>query len=649
VTGSRSIAPLATVNGPVSAISASVINGYESVLLSGPFTVVDNQSRHGLVLLARQQAQANAAWFAVGNTRFIKTDSAIRTSAYGAAGIVVGGTFSVTGYPVPSLIKMDADGRFVAGLNAVKDAPNGPVRAIAIRDGLVYVGGKFDAAGNNLVTSFVRYLEDGTYDGRMRVLLSRDSDLAEVNDIALDGRNIHVGGVFDSIGGIGMKNYAALDARELIQTDRYLANTDGPVESIAIGPDGTSVAVVGSFKSIGGVTVNGSAVLTGEAGDLSGFRSRAAAGSDVRTVAFAPDGQSLFVGYRAGEASLVRYSLRGDVLHRFLDLGARVGALGAGGDRVYVGLDDRSMKVFDVYSNEAVSGFGGFAAGTTALVADESGAWMGGRGFKIGANPVYGPVRISSSGEVLVNPSSAANAEVIAPGVASGGSATPAPETPANQSEDALTGPPVGPTELPLETVVHQGVSSGTGRVADAAGNEFGYRITSDGTIVLNKGDVDKSASRNFMVTKLKPGNRAVTVSFATPVGLRNVKVKAHPSGRNLTCSPGRKKSCTIKGLDPAKTYRFSVEGKLGKKSATSPRSFATKPLVSLKRGTTASLFSLLGNVKGKPAYTATGGCRIVSKKTRVSTPRLRTTCVVSVAADSKGTIRTRSVVVKVG
>ena len=98
--------------------------------------------------------------------------------------------------------------------------------------------------------------------------------------------------------------------------------------------------------------------------------------------------------------------------------------------------------------------------------------------------------------------------------------------------------------------------------------------------------------------------------------------------------------ACALAGFrDPAVTTAARVLARVG------PQGVFTR----IGSGTTASLFSLLGNVKGKPAYTATGGCRIVSKKTRVSTPRLRTTCVVSVAADSKGTIRTRSVVVKVG
>jgi len=93
----------------------------------------------------------------------------------------------------------------------------------------------------------------------------------------------------------------------------------------------------------------------------------------------------------------------------------------------------------------------------------------------------------------------------------------------------------------PTEDVVDLALSRGTGRVADAIGNEYRYTVASDGTISLDRSDIDRSSSRTFMVTKLKPGNKSMTVTFVAPAGLKNVKIKASPSGRSLVCSPGKK------------------------------------------------------------------------------------------------------------
>ncbi|MFM8871505.1 MAG: hypothetical protein ACKOFD_08010 [Actinomycetota bacterium] len=335
--------------------------------------------------------------------------------------------------------------------------------------------------------------------------------------------------------------------------------------------------------------------------------------------------------------------------------------------RVYLGLSARPMLVVDTRTNLYGSPQpDSFAAGTTAILADTEGAWIAGRGFKIGNNPVYGPVYISRDGKVVLSPSTPPaipGAAAVASG-AQGSSATveqlPANDGSGNTTSVSDVGGSTGAenaalqvsaqSENPLVSVVDLGLSSSSGRVSDGAGNIYGYSIGVDGTISLAKSDVERSSSRTFMVTKLKPGNKSMTVTFVAPRGMKNIKVKASPASKSLVCSPGKKMSCTIKGLSPWLSYRFSVEGTYGKKKMTSPQSFSAKPVVSMRRGSTSSLSTIVTKASGSsPKYAVSGGCSLTSKNTKLKAPKSTALCVVSVTTAKNGLNNLRTVTVKVG
>ncbi|MBM3638061.1 MAG: WD40 repeat domain-containing protein [Actinobacteria bacterium] len=647
--GARTIEAAGSANSTVSTLLYSKNGSSDTLFVAGDFTTLNGAPHYGLAFMAKRVS----GWGVVTVIRFIKTDGVINSAAVGSSGLVVGGNFNVAGYPIGTLLRTDPDGRILP--QSIPNPPNGPVNALAVDNGMVYVGGKFDSVGGNLVTSFVRYLESGEYDPRMQVRLTQDFDVAEVKDIVFNGDKLYVGGSFTGFNGVGNRNFITVDSRRFISlAGRQWESTNGPVRSIAVSPDGSKVAVAGDFTTMSVVGRNGLAVIDETAGAITDFLTGAARGSRVNSVAFAPSGDSLYLAYEAGDSPLVHQGLNRQVIKRFPDIGGKIEVLSVGGGKVYAGLSDRQLRVVDISTNTVLSGFSGFPLGTTALVADADGAWMAGRGFKIGENPVYGPVRISADGKIEVSPSAEANARLIASQVNETVSSVPAePEvvntTPVADSPVFATGD-VAVAPLPIiETLVSAATSAGSGRVSDAAGNVYGYRIAADGTISLDRADIERSTSRSLMVTKLKPGNKSMTVTFVAPAGIKNVKIRAYPSGKSLTCSPGKKTACTIKNLNPQFSYRFTVEGMLGKKKAVSPRSFATKPVVTVRRGSTVSLTTIVGKASGSTKYSVTGGCTLESKNKRVKAPKNNAYCVVSAGSNISGAITGRSVIVKVG
>ena len=649
-TGVRTIESVGSANSTVSTLLYSKSGNYDTLFVAGNFGTLNGARHYGLAYMAKYPN----GWTSSSAIRIKRTDGVINSAALGSYGLVVGGNFNVAGNPVGTLIRMDQDGRLIP--QSVPNPPNGPVNALAVDNDMVYVGGKFDSIGGNLVTSFARYLDSGAYDARMQVRLTQDFDVAEVNDIAFNGDKMYVGGSFTGFNGVGNRNFITVDSRSFISlAGRQWESTNGPVRSIGVSPDGTKVAVAGDFTTMSVVGRNGLAVIDETAGAITNFLTGAARGSRVNSVAFAPSGDSLYLAYEVGDSPLVHQRLDRQVIKRFPDIGGKIEVLSVGGGKVYAGLSDRQLRVVDSATDAVLPGFSGFPLGTTALVADADGAWMAGRGFKIGENPVYGPVRISSDGKIEVSPSAEANARLIASQVneaATVEQVTAAPETSGTSGETApaFAAPDASADPLPVvESLVSAATSTGAGRTADGNGNIFGYRISGDGTISLDRADIEKSASRSLMVTKLKPGNKAITVTFVAPAGIKNVKIRAYPSGKSLTCSPGKKSACTIKNLSPQLTYRFTVEGMLGKKKAVSPRSFATKPVVVVRRGSTTTLSAIVGKASGSTKYSVTGGCTLVSRNTKVKAPKNNTYCVVSAGANNAGAITGRSVIVKVG
>ena len=658
VTGAQSIAQIPGFTDgqyPDVIVPVTPAAGLTGLVLAGEFSEFFRVDNPGLVLAVKNLG----VWMKSNLPRWSKPSSRVVTAASGNSGIVVGGWFEVVGEKVNPLLQFNDDGGF--GPNTIiQQGPEGTVRSIAVSGNDVIVGGNFSRIRGNIAdaSGLARYSDAGALKSVIPVVGSPAWGAPEISVVEANGDKVYVGGKFVRVNNVPRNAFATLAATTLSPLANRqwesISNQDNFVKDIAIGPDGSKVIIGGGFNTIGGVARPGVAILDEQSSSLTAFNPRLPSG--VTGVGFGMKGDSVLLGTGLGPIS---FGLDGREIRRFntaslfFDLAQDVLIMKSSG------------LAFNYNTGARLPNFNTFGISTSAVTIDEQGAWIAGDGYKVGATTVFGPVRISLKGEVIVSPSAdvanrlaqaAQRAEQAQQESTSTGAATEQPSTtPAENSSSTDTAGQAAVVEndpplLPVEDYVDMANTLGLGRVADFNGTVFNYEVAVDGTIRLSESDVSKSPSRDFMVTSLKPGNKTVTVSYIAPITLKSIKVKAYPGGKSLTCSPAKKKSsCTIKGLSASQRYRFYVEGMIGKKKVTSPKSFSVQPFVSVRRGSTTSLSSLVGKLSGKVTYSVSGGCSLVSSKTRLKAPANRTFCKVqAVSKGSRGTTA-KSVVVKVG
>ncbi len=187
-------------------------------------------------------------------------NSAVTTLALEPSGsILVGGTFS-TLQPAGTAVaitrnrfaRLNADGSL--DLNFNPDA-NGGIAVVAARpDGTVFVGGNFDG-------------------------------------LQLNG-SIYVGGVFNTIGGLPARNFAALTDNGSVSTT-FQPRPDGAVNAVLVLPDGRAI-VGGAFTTIAGTARNRVARFTTDAALDATFNPNV--GGAVNALAAQADGKILIGG-----------------------------------------------------------------------------------------------------------------------------------------------------------------------------------------------------------------------------------------------------------------------------------------------------------------------------------------------------------------
>lgn len=653
------------VSGTIDVIRHMTTEGGTALFVSG---AISGQEVGGVPLPSGNFAvaiQTNGVWRGAQMAES-KADGSIFDVEMINGRIILGGNFSVVGVPSGGLMRLTADGEIEANVLKLISQPNGPVSAVETRSGYVYVGGDFDSVGTGddrvALNGLARYSLDGQLDPTFRPAFTPTAgDQLRINDIAFAGQKMYVGGIFAF--GANRTNFVTFDSSTFSTLQRPWEQFDGEVTSIEPFSDGKFVAVGGAFDSVGDFSTPGVVVIDEVRGRIyESFRTGSAANVEVNDVTYDAASESLYIAYGVGESPIVNRRLDGTIVKRFMNTGGEVDRVSAGDGLVYLGLSSRPMLTVDTRTNLYGQQPDSFSLGSTAVLADKDGAWIAGRGFKIGDNPAYGPVYVSRDGKLVVSPST----RPAIPGLANvaDGSAVTIEQSAGSGDANATTTVPVETSqsggesspeiaalaEDPLVTVADIGLMASSGRIADEVGNIYGFKVGGDGTISLDNGDIERSTSRSFMVTKAKPGNKSVTVTFVAPRGMKNIKVKAYPSSKALVCSPGKKTSCTIKGLSPWNSYRFSVEGAYGKKKMTSPKSFAVKPIISVRKGSTSSLSAIVGKASGtSPKYATSGACSLVSKNTKLKAPKTKAVCLVSVTTTKGGFDTLRTVTVKVG
>jgi hypothetical protein len=183
---------------------------------------------------------------------------------------------------------------------------DGIVRAIAVVGDDVYVGGEFDVAGGTVVASRLARWDGATWSAVSGgVRNSQVPSLAAVRGLASDGERLYVAGVFDSVGtgaqAVPAGGFAVLDLPTGTWTSPGggLGFLGGPGEGRAVAVAGGRVHVGGYFDTAGGVPASSFAALDPATGTWTAFGDGVRSGEfvgSVHALAADPDSGTVFVG-----------------------------------------------------------------------------------------------------------------------------------------------------------------------------------------------------------------------------------------------------------------------------------------------------------------------------------------------------------------
>lgn len=199
-----------------------------------------------------------------------------------------------------------------SALSSTPDASwmtNGKVLAMVEAGGKIFIGGQFTQlrstpggmAGPKIVVGNLGALDAATGEGiqGFAPVVSHSTDAAYVRALAVspDGTRLYVGGHFDTVAGVSVRNLAAIDLTSLTVDATFAPTVGGPttgVNAILPSPDGSKVYVGGSFTKVNGQSRTRLGAVHPDGTLDAGWHP--AANSWVRSVELSTDGLTMFVG-----------------------------------------------------------------------------------------------------------------------------------------------------------------------------------------------------------------------------------------------------------------------------------------------------------------------------------------------------------------
>ena len=204
-------------------------------------------------------------WISVYGPAF-GCDGTVRATEQLADGrLLLGGDFSACGQTAAANIVIydPTEGSFSPIVRGNINGVNGPVEALERVGTDVYVGGRFNYAGDERVNKIARY------DGQQWHALPSGNSIGllggEVNALLVDSGTLYVGGSFNSAGGATLNRIASWDGSAWSDMGGGVTS-GGLVQVKNLLPDPSqqgSLFVVGDFDQAGGTTVNNLAVWDG--------------------------------------------------------------------------------------------------------------------------------------------------------------------------------------------------------------------------------------------------------------------------------------------------------------------------------------------------------------------------------------------------
>jgi WD40 repeat protein len=179
---------------------------------------------------------------------------------------------------------------------------NGKVKALTLSGDTLYVGGKFGLLRSQGGASKIRVKSVGKIDattgvgipGWGPIITTSTGTAGQVNalGVSADGSTLYIGGKFDFIGATPVKNFAAVSTSTGDVIPAFTHTFGNQVHAIVVGPD--LIYVGGAFQQVDGQSRSRIVAFNQDGSVPSTFA--ATANDNVRSMALAPDGTTLFVG-----------------------------------------------------------------------------------------------------------------------------------------------------------------------------------------------------------------------------------------------------------------------------------------------------------------------------------------------------------------
>jgi hypothetical protein len=213
-------------NGTVYAIAVAG----SDVFVAGAFTSAGGVTANNV---ARWDG---AAWHALGSG-IANSAVSVQGSAIAVLGtdVYVGGMFdSAGGAPASSIARWDSVAQTWSTVDTgvTFAGTSGTVNALAVLNGRLYAGGRFDKAGGSVASNIAMW------DGNTWAALGSGAN-SFVNALAVGGNTLYVGGTFSQTGGIAAYRVAAWSGTAWSAVGASAANGVSPyVLALALGSDG---------------------------------------------------------------------------------------------------------------------------------------------------------------------------------------------------------------------------------------------------------------------------------------------------------------------------------------------------------------------------------------------------------------------------
>jgi hypothetical protein len=319
-------------------------NNYVSTLLlygsklyvGGSFTSIGGKKRNHIACLDAATG-AVADWNPNASSSTYPSLCVVSTIKIYGPNVYVGGVFdSIGGQKRLHLACLDT---IIGQATDWNPGANEKVQTFTLHEGYLYAGGLFTTIGGKPIGHLARIeINTGTVsDWNPNAKYFRFPSDCSINSIVALGKNIYVGGKFDTIGGKVRRYIACLDSITGQATD-WDPNANKPVYSIYL--KGTKLYAGGDFDTIGGIERNFVACLNINTGiptawNPSGSRTVYAISQFGNAVFLAGNGTAMNTVKRRFAACIDKKTKKATSWNP--DLNGRVNALVVAGAKIYIG------------------------------------------------------------------------------------------------------------------------------------------------------------------------------------------------------------------------------------------------------------------------------------------------------------------------